>query len=501
MKKTFKPRLSLDNAPVLSEFMQSEARIRIIFGPVGSGKSSACCMELMRLALDQEPSPKDGIRYSKAAVIRNTYGELRTTTLETWTSIFPEANCGPVRWTAPISHHIIIPGSLDFEVLFVSCDRPKDIRKLLSLELSFLWFNEFREIERSVFHAAMDRIPRFPSLRDHDIFATRDCVIADTNPPDEDHWLYKLEIDAPEGHTFFKQPPAILEVGEIDFPYKEEDLIRAAGQAYHVNPAAENLQNLKPGYYESKVPGKDRDWINVYYRAQYGYVAEGSPVIPAYNDALMSRSDLPVLPNRELLVGIDIGGGTLSPAAIIGQRHPRGNWLILAEIICEEMGLENFSREITFTLADLFEGRKIDRGWGDPSGQARDPLFEVAILQHMRAKGIPVQPAPTNQIKARIEAITAPMGRFIDGQPGFLIHKRCKVLRAGLMGKWRFKRLQVAGHEKYQTVPEKNDYSHPCDALGYLHLGGGEHQAMRGRNATPARGRTRNAYKPRSIFG
>ena len=92
MKRTFTPRLSLDNAPVLSEFMQSEARIRIIFGPVGSGKSTACCMELMRLALDQEPSPKDGIRYSKAAVIRNTYGELRTTTLETWTSIFPEAN-------------------------------------------------------------------------------------------------------------------------------------------------------------------------------------------------------------------------------------------------------------------------------------------------------------------------------------------------------------------------------------------------------------------------
>lgn len=500
MKPTFKPRLNLDSAPVLSDFMQSDARVRIVKGPVGSGKTSACCMEIMRLALAQEPSPKDGIRYTRAGIIRNTYAELKTTTIKTWTSIFPEEHCGPVIYSAPIIHRITMPGSFDLEVLFVSCDRPKDIRKLLSLELSIIWFNEFREIEKAVFHAAMDRIPRFPSMRDHDIFATRDCAIADTNPPDEDHWLYDLELDSPEGYEFFNQPPAVLEANEIDFEHDENDLIRAGGQLYHVNPKAENLKNLKPGYYESKIPGKNRDWINVYYRTKYGYVSDGTPVIPTYNDALMAREDLPILTDRDLLIGIDIGGGTLSPAAIIGQRHKRGIWMILAEVVCEEMGLENFSREITFTLADLFGGRKIDRGWGDPSGQNRDPLFEVAILQHMRSKGVPVQPAPTNQIAARIEAITAPMGRFIDGQPGFLIHKRCKVLRAGLMGKWKFKKLQVVGSEKYHSVPDKNEYSHPADGLGYLLLGGGEHQVIRGRRAEPLKTQTRRAYKGHNVF-
>ena len=144
----------------------------------------------------------------------------------------------------------------------------------------------------------------------------------------------------------------------------------------------------------------------------------------------MMMPNLPILPDCDLMIGIDIGGGTLSPAAIIGQRHKRGTWLIHAEVVCEEMGLENFSRMIHLTLDEIFNGREIDKGWGDPAGRNRDPLFETAILQHMRNKNIPVYPAPTNAEKARVDAICAPMGRLIDSKPGFLIHKRCRVLRA-----------------------------------------------------------------------
>lgn len=486
------PELSLEGSPTIWRFMQSPAQVRIIMGPVGSGKSTGSCSEIMRLAMQQEPSPhkpdcswQPGVRYVKAGVVRNTYGELRSTTLETWTDLFPEARCGPVRHSAPILHHIKIPGSLDLQVLFVSADRPKDVRKLLSLELTFLWFNEVREIEKAVFTAASDRIGRYPSMKHHGVYATRDCIIGDTNPPDEDHWLYQLEMEAPDNHEFFHQPPAVLEIGhtppEIDFEVEEKDIIRAAGKEYVMNPGAENVRNLKPGYYPSKLPGKSQAWINVYYRSKYGYVEDGSPVIPQYNDATMMMANLPILPERELLIGIDIGGGTLSPAAVIAQRHVMGTWLIHAEVVCEEMGLENFSRMIHLTLDEIFEGREIDKGWGDPAGRDRDPLFETAILQHMRDKNIPVYPAPTNAEKARIDAICAPMSRLISTKPGFLIHKRCRVLRAGLSGKWKYKKLQVAGSDRFATKPEKNQYSHPCDALGYLLCGGGEYRQLQGR--------------------
>lgn len=492
----YTPELSLEGSPTIWKFMQSTAQVRIIMGPVGSGKSTGCCAEIMKLAMQQEPSPDikgkpwtPGVRYVKAGVVRNTYGELRSTTLETWTDLFPEVRCGEVRHSAPILHHIKIPGSLDLQVLFVSADRPKDVRKLLSLELSFLWFNELREIEKSVFTAASDRIGRYPSLKHHGVYATRDCIIGDTNPPDEDHWLYRLELEAPENHEFFHQPPAVLEIGQdkTDFDYDPKDVINAAGKQYVLNPKGENIKNLKPNYYPSKLPGKTQAWIDVYYRSKYGYVADGEAVIKQYNDATMMMKDLPILPDRELLIGIDIGGGTLSPAAVIAQRHIRGTWLIHAEVICEEMGLENFSRQIHLTLDELFDGRAIDKGWGDPAGRDRDPLFETAILQHMRNKNIPVYPAPTQSIKARIDAIAAPMGRLIDTKPGFLIHKRCQMLRAGLAGKWKYKRLQVAGSERFASVPEKNEYSHGCDALGYLLCGGGEYRQAQGRTTNKQR--------------
>ena len=42
--------------PVASRFMASTARIQIINGPVGSGKTTAAFMKAVRLAAQQQPS-------------------------------------------------------------------------------------------------------------------------------------------------------------------------------------------------------------------------------------------------------------------------------------------------------------------------------------------------------------------------------------------------------------------------------------------------------------
>ena len=49
-------------------FMKSDKFVRGIRGPVGSGKSVSCCIEIFRRACAQEPS-NDGIRRTKWAVI------------------------------------------------------------------------------------------------------------------------------------------------------------------------------------------------------------------------------------------------------------------------------------------------------------------------------------------------------------------------------------------------------------------------------------------------
>lgn len=485
-----KRRISFEHATTLWRAFNSQDFITILRGPVGSGKTTGCCARIMAQGMGQQVSP-DGYRYAKWGVVRNTYGELLSTTVASWRAIFPENQFGPIRYGAPITHHIRIPPTdkapgLDLRIEFIALDRPKDVRRLLSWEGSGIWFNELREIEKAVFDAATARVGRYPSLVQGGVPCTYPQILGDTNPPDEDHWLYTIEFERPDGFAFYTQPGAVLEIGEdtADLDYDELDIIHAAGTQFIVNPAAENLPNLPDGYYKRMMAGKSRDWIRVYVEGKYGFVSDGRPVVPEYDDGLMTMDDLPVLEDRPLWIGADVGGGTLSPAAVFLQRHRLGAWLCHAEVVCDDMGIDRFSDMVLETHSELFPERKIERGFGDPSGAKRDEIYETVVFQHMRGKGVPMYAAPTNDIQPRIQAIRRPMTRLIMGKPGFLIHKRCKTLRAGLTGRWRFRRLQVAGSERFADKPDKGPYSHPCDALGYGLMGGGEYREMQGRAKT-----------------
>jgi hypothetical protein len=67
--------LNLDfrTSPMVYNFLQSDAFVRGLMGPVGSGKSYACAAEVMLRAVRQKPSPVDGIRYTRFAIVRNSY--------------------------------------------------------------------------------------------------------------------------------------------------------------------------------------------------------------------------------------------------------------------------------------------------------------------------------------------------------------------------------------------------------------------------------------------
>ena len=81
---TYKP-----DGKVIKQFMKDNSFFRGLRGPVGSGKSVSCCIEIMRRALEQKKS-EDGKRKSRWAVIRNTNPQLKTTTIKTWLDWFDE---------------------------------------------------------------------------------------------------------------------------------------------------------------------------------------------------------------------------------------------------------------------------------------------------------------------------------------------------------------------------------------------------------------------------
>ena len=486
--------LDFSTSPMVWKFLQSKAFVRGVMGPVGSGKSYACCAEIMMKAVQQKPSPIDGIKYSRFAIVRNSYPMLKTTTIKTWLDLFPENTFGPLLWTPPITHHIRLPAregaaGIDCEVIFLALDQPKDVRKLLSLELTGAWVNEARELPKAVIDGLTHRVGRYPTKRDGG--ATWHGIIMDTNPMDDDHWWFRLaEKEKMSGAfkwEFFRQPGGVEEADVAELPENPEanDCIYSAGRWWKKNSKAENISNLPAGYYQQMLLGKNLDWIRCYAEGKYTYVQEGRPVWPEYDDNMMS-ADLDYDMSLPIHVGLDFG---LTPAAVIGQKTGAGTWNILHEIVTFDMGLERFGQQLLGELNARYPKAQV-LVWGDPAGMQRDAIYEVTAFDHLRTLGLRAQPTPSNDFKVRREAAAAPMQRLIGGKPGLRVDKSCKLLRKSLAGGYHFKRISVgAGQERFRDAPNKNEHSHVGDAFGYLLLGGGEHRRM-----------TKNSHLPTGTF-
>lgn len=476
-------KLDFSSAPTVARFFKSDAFVRGIMGPVGSGKSYACCAEIFRRAVQQKPSPRDGIKYSRFAIVRNTHPMLRTTTLKTWLELLPEDVWGPVKYAPPITHHIKLPprdgaAGIDMEVIFLALDDPKDVRKLLSLELTGAWCNEAKTLPRVIPEGLTHRVGRYPSKADGG--PTWRGVIMDTNAMDDDHWYYRLsEKERPTGRfawEFFKQPGGVSEVDIGDLPAdmpEAQGFINQAGRWWKTNKKAENLSNLPDGYYDQILGGKNLDWIRCYAEGKYTFVQEGRPVWPEYNDNLMC-DDLELDPNVPVHIGLDFG---LTPAAVFAQKLTNGRWHVLHELVTFDMGLERFCHQLKSELNAQFPGLEI-LTWGDPAGSQRDQIFETTAFDHLKTHGILARPTATNEFRTRREALAIPMGRLIEGKPGFMIDRKCMRLRKSLNGGYHFKRIAMgAGQERFRDVPDKNEHSHVGDAAGYCLLGS-EHKIM-----------------------
>jgi len=442
--------------PNAAAFHQSDSFVRGLMGPVGSGKSSSCCVEIVARAIRQRASP-DGIRRSRWLIIRNTYPELKSTTIKTWETWFP-SNVAPIKWDTPITSTMKINNigdgtGMELEVLFMALDRPTETGKLRSLELTGAWINEASEIPKEIFDMVTQRVGRFPSKLLGGPSWTG--IILDTNPCDDDHWYYKLaEEERPEQWEFFRQPGGL---------YKE-------GEDYKPNPDAENILNLPDGhnYYIRQLPSKDDDWINVFLLGNYGSTRDGKPVYPEFNDKVHTL-DKNVEAERglPLVLGWDFG---LTPACVIMQVTARGKIIILDELVSEDMGIRQFANEVVKPhLVTKYVGFQ----WfsaGDPAGNIRAQTDERTCLQELLEAGIATEPAPTNDFIPRREAVAFFLTRMADGQPAFALNPRCTWLRKGFLGRYKYERLKTSGPARYKDRPVKDMTSHIQDALQYACL-------------------------------
>lgn len=228
--------LSYKAPPKLAEMLRSDAFARVAKGPVGSGKSSACIMEILRRAAQQQPD-QNGERHTRCGIIRNTYRELRDTTRRTFEQWMPKAQWREADFECEMKFSLPDQTQLNCEVMFRSLNRPEDIKKLLSMEWTFAYLNEVREIPKQAVDIVETRIGRYPAKKDGG--PTWFGWWGDTNPWYVGHWGQKLFKTPPPGYELYSQP---------------------GGRTL----LAENSENLPPGYYERLCHGKDAEWIRVY---------------------------------------------------------------------------------------------------------------------------------------------------------------------------------------------------------------------------------------------
>ena len=513
------PTFDLSGSRTVYDYLMSDAFVSGITGPVGSGKSVGSCLKILRHA-SSYPIDRNGFRRSRCAVIRNTYPELKTTTVKTWMDTFIGQQVPHIVYSSPIRHHLVHPPvqfewvdfakgeyrghpGLDLEVLFMAMDTPKDVAHLKSLDLSFAWINEGSEVVPAVIDMLTARVGRYPKPSDMS-GEPWVGIFYDTNASDETVWTEETEangapeviVTLPDGSeftaawAFFRQEGAVLEVagdriaepghsrqGETIDP---NQVMFAAGRGWVVNPLAENIGNLRRGYYNQQITNKSLDWIQRFLQAKRVYIADGKPWVPEFSQMTMVRS-LRVDPQLPLLVGMDAGGGTLNPSAVWGQIGTFGDWRMLSELVIEDIGIDRFVDAMIRHHQQKFRGIPMEAVFADPAANKRDEVYETKVEDFLRSKGLPVQLAPSNDINVRRQALARPMGRGMTlpgtGEfiPGFLVDPSCKTLIAALSGKWYRAFLNRGGGQQVKDKPEKNHpYSDVGDACSYLCLGGGE---------------------------
>lgn len=449
------PNIRFDAPPTVARFMKSNAFVRIIAGPVGSGKTTGCLFELFRRAAEQAPG-QDGLRYTRFAILRQTLSQLKTTVLKDITTWLK----GMAEFKVSENTIYISVGDIRSEWVLIPLEDTEDQRRLLSMQLTGAWISECIEIDVDLVAPITGRCARYPSGVQG--VPTWAGVIADTNMPAEgSEWHKNMELSVPPDWQIFIQP------GGLDADAENLEWLNQTAETVLL-PANDNRRRAQGRiYYERLARNPNPDWVKRYVNAKYGDDPSGTAVFRAsFRRQFHVRPELMPSPGHPLIVGQDFGR---DPWSVICQLDHKGRFLILEEVPAEDIGLELHiaqslrpalmqERYLGFPIAII----------GDPAGAAKNSLYEVTSFDLLKEAGFRTIAAPTNDLDPRLRAVESFLLAQRDGGPALLVdERRCPTIVRAFSGGYRFGKTR-AGERK--AVPDKGDFSHPMDSVQYAAL-------------------------------
>ena len=445
-------KLDFTPSKTIREFMLSKAKIRAVMGPVGSGKTSGAIVELLRQSILMTPG-EDGVRRSRHLIIRNSKQQLKDTTLASVVGLLPVEL---YKWRESEMLMRFRFNDVESDWLFRSLDTPDDVQRVLSLECSFCWVEEAREIPVALLSDLEGRTGRYPSQANG--FRYNSGIIYTTNPPEIDSDHYKLLEGLPQEDDndnsiilcdVFKQPSGLA-------------------------PEAENIANLRPNYYEELAKGKKQDWVDTYVHGKYSKSMSGRPVYEhSFQYDRRVKHNLPIDAALPVVVGID---AARNPAAVFMQLGRDGKLRKLREAVGSDMSMKTFiSTKLMPVIKNFFPLNPLIFV-GDPSWVRQGDVDDNSAKKELKRQFVTMQPESGNAVKsastndpiARINALDTPFRNWWpDGEPGIEYDSACVTLVAALRSKYRFRRMKTAGGE-YKDSPDKtHPWSDIADADQY----------------------------------
>ncbi len=437
-----------------------------IMGPIGCGKTWASLRRHFDATIHCVPvNPLTRRIDSKCLVLRNTYRVIDETVIPTLKKMLEEYDKkGDVTWqneepksctfTFNMVREVVLNGIIQEEEITVSLtwiflaigDKtdPDDIFK--GMEYTFVYFNEGDQIAPPFIENALTRLGRYPSLPYPLNKQIKRLAWMDFNAPNNGDYVADIFIHQKRANHRLWRLPGGNDVG------------------------AENLDNLPKDYYTNNAgvfsdPNERLRKID----NKLGHRKDKMAVHLGYEDVKHVMRLSPI-PNTPLLMAADAG---LNPAIVIAQKDAFGCLNVLAEYVGFNVDIFAFAEGFMFFLERNFKDYRIGECVLDPSAMNQNSSNKDKASwcqQFNRETGLKFTGCPTtNSITERIGSVNKALRATLpDGSPAIRFNESCSYLRQGLSGKYHFKKIKGRDEAAFRDTPEKNEFSHICDALQYL---------------------------------
>lgn len=208
------------------------------------------------------------------------------------------------------------------------------------------------------------------------------------------------------------------------------------------------------------------DWLR-----EYEIVWSSFEGVPVYLDDWsrafhVSQDPLSYAENVPIVRGWDFGLAAHGMACVFAQLLQSGRLFVYRELTGTGMGLERFVEEVNRYGTEWFPKCRRYFDVVDPQGFARSPLDERTCCSILRNPPLRARPIPGERgILQRRATVVAFLKQNVRGLPKIQLDSSCTMLIEGFDGGYHFA-YDVRG--RLRDEPDKNEYSHPHDALQYL---------------------------------